>query len=194
MEGSLKMNKIIAIDCDLVLARSDAAWVTWLANVTNSFGTYLDAKTPLDYNLSNYFKGVLGDVDPLDFWRHEGTYDWVEPVQYSQDALYCLKKAGFTIIVVSHIKGNTNKSKWQFLKRNFGSDIDGYLATQEKQFVRADYFIDDRNSHLNRQSGDVTCIRLDTPYTQDEKAERDIIVAEDWNEVIKTIFEREGID
>lgn len=188
------MNKIIAIDCDLVLARSDAAWVTWLANVTNSFGTYLDAKTPLDYNLSNYFKGVLGDVDPLDFWRHEGTYDWVEPVQYSQDALYCLKKAGFTIIVVSHIKGNTNKSKWQFLKRNFGSDIDGYLATQEKQFVRADYFIDDRNSHLNRQSGDVTCIRLDTPYTQDEKAERDIIVAEDWNEVIKTIFEREGID
>jgi 5'(3')-deoxyribonucleotidase len=193
--GLKKMNKIIACDVDLVLAQSDVLWWEWMSRMVG-----LETIPPIpaiaEYDLSKYFKSRMEvlNIDPMDFWRGDSLYTWCDTIAYSREVLYCLKQSGFKIIAASHIKGNTNKSKFQFLKRNYGELLDAYLATKEKHYVRCDYLIDDRISNLNKMPENVTCIRLDTPYTQDEEPTRDIAICKDWNEILKFILEKENID
>jgi 5'(3')-deoxyribonucleotidase len=125
----------------------------------------------------------------MDFWRNEGVYDWVDPVNGSLDALMEIKRViGCDIIAVSHCKGNHFKSKWQFLKRNFGNTIDGFIATKEKYYVACDILIDDRNSYLNKMPDGIGCIRFDTCYTQDEEPTRLMKVCKDWEEITEYLL------
>lgn len=178
----------IGVDVDLVLAQSDWAWWSWLHKV--SFGNkYLpDQGDLMHYNLSEYFE--MGDKDPMDFWRQEGLYDWIEPVQGSVRALKKLKEElDCEIITISHCKGNHYKSKWQFLKRYYGSCVDAYMVTKEKNHVNVDMLIDDRVSYLNMMPSNVECIRLETFYTQDAEPTREILVKQNWDEIVKYILE-----
>lgn len=182
------MSKInIGVDVDLVLASSDMAWMKWLCKVTGAYiNLGVDFNPPYYYNLGKYFENYLEDIDPMDFWRNEGVYDWVDPVPGSQRALAQLKnEIDCKIIAVSHCKGNHFKSKWQFLKRNFGDNIDSYVVTKEKEDVRVDYLIDDRNEYLNRMPENVTCIRFSTPYEQNAAPEKEIIEKSTWDDIVK---------
>lgn len=181
------MKITIGVDVDLVLASSDIAWFNWLCRVTKTYSKLnVDFKPPFNYDLSTYFKDYLDGIDPYDFWRNEGVYDWIDPVPGSQRALAQLKnEIDCKIIAVSHCKGNHFKSKWQFLKRNFGDNIDSYVVTKEKENVRVDYLIDDRNNYLNKMPEDVTCIRFETPYTQSEEPKREILVKNTWEDIVE---------
>lgn len=187
------MGKIIAVDADLVLAASDKAWWDWMCKVTKC-----NAKFPkedkLEYDLSSYFKVFLETYkrDAMDFWRGTTVYDFIDPVEGSVEAILDLYSIGFEIVVVSHVKGNSNKSKYQFIDRYFGKAISGYVATKEKHYINCDYVIDDRISNLNKFKEDTTCIRLETPYTQNEEPSRDIIVFDTWEEIKNFIIVNEN--
>lgn len=186
---------IIGVDVDLVLAASDVKWVEWMCRLTGYRPALLD-KEVHSYDLSLYFKDRLDKlgIDPLDFYRNEGVYDWIDPEEGSQEGLKRLKESiDCKIIAVSHCKGNHFKSKWQFLKRNFGDCIDGFIATKEKWAVRCDFFIDDRNEYLNGMPSDVFCIRYSTPYTQFEGEQRGITEAKSWQHVVDIILFNEEI-
>lgn len=192
------MPKIIAIDCDLPLAASDVTWWEWMCSVTGTDQRRLPTGDVwiqgVDYNLGSYFDLELenNNVDPMDFWRATNVYDWVKPIKYSQEALVRLKEAGYTIVVVSHIKGNHHKSKYNWLKRHYGDTIDAFVATKEKWTVKCDYLIDDRISHLNSMPEEVTRIQFATPYTQDVQPKGHIYRCEDWPAVTKLLQEIDG--
>jgi 5'(3')-deoxyribonucleotidase len=192
------MSKIIAVDCDLTIAQSDIAWWDWLCRMCNT-GIDRDEvlrahNGVLDYDLTWYFSPLISNlgIDGLGFWRGTNTYDHVSPVEGSIYYLEKLKELGFDIIVVSAIKGNHNKSKWQFLNKFFPF-IDGYIATKEKHYVKCDYIIDDRNDVLNKMK-DCIRIKMATPYTQKEAIACDSIKLDSWEEIYSFITWREAND
>lgn len=185
---------IVAVDCDLTIARSDEAWWKWLCKVTGNTPMLqylpLEDQTKLDYDLRTYFLSDLEkeDRDGYDFWRSTTVYDYVEPAVGSITALKELKEAGYEIIIVSATKGNHTKSKWQFLQRHFPF-VDGFMATKEKRYARCDWFIDDRNDVLNRLGDNVGKIRIATPYTQSEELNSECHRLETWGEIKNLILQ-----
>ena len=187
------MSKIIAVDCDNTIARSDDVWWEWMHRALGILGfrgrPSLWPNAP--YNLSEYFiedfKSI--DRDPMDFWRSESTYDYVNPVQGSVKALKELHELGYKIVVVSQIKGNHNKNKWQWLQLHFPF-IDGYISTKEKQFVKCDYFVDDRNNVLNSLDG-CKRIKISSPYTQSEELDSGIPDIAKWEDIKNFILKNE---
>jgi len=188
------VNKTIAVDCDLVLAASDTVWWDWMCRLAGTSHPK-PSQRGANYNLSEYLKVALREQgrDPFDFWRGTTVYDFIEPVAGSIAAIRALKKTGFDIIVVTHVKGNSNKSKYQFIQRYFGEYIDGYIATKEKHYVACDYMIDDRNSNLNKFNRNTTCIQLETCYTQDESQLTSTKSLPNWEEIKRFILREECI-
>lgn len=174
----------IMVDCDLVLAASDIAWMHWLERVTCS-PNLVPEDGPINYDLTTYYKERLDFVgrDGYDFWRSTTIYDYVDPVMGSVEAMdrLCSKH---DVVVVSQIKGNHNKSKVQFLKRHFPK-IKGYVATKEKECTGDyDVIIDDRLTYLNKINSSEK-ILFKTPYTQDEGEEcrDDTVIIDGWASV-----------
>lgn len=183
------MSKVIGIDCDLVLAASDLAWWSWLNRMCGLNLKIEDFNKPLDYNLASYFKPQLEArrIDPMDFWRSTDTYAWVDPVEGSVEALRQFKDVGKEIVIISHVKGHSLKSKWRFLQQHYPGCIDSYLATKEKYRVAVDVMIDDRDSHLNSMPIEVNRIKLWTPYTQDQQTSDFTHVAKNWSEIVELL-------
>src|SRR5690606_29708082 len=78
----------------------------------------------MSYDISDYFQVECGvhKVDPLDFWRNEGIYDFLYPIKGAVKNLKALYKEGYEIRFVSHCKGNHHKSKYNF--------YDGFLYNE----------------------------------------------------------------
>lgn len=177
---------VIAIDVDLTVCKIDVLWWEWLCCITNTMKPFPEGE--VDYDLSEYFRHELGRAgrDGLDFFRQEGVYDFAEPVAGSVKAIKELKDNGHTILFVSAIKGNHHKSKFLFLQKHFPF-MDGFLATKEKQFVKCDVLIDDRNKFLNL----VDCVKIKfyTQYTQCEPLidEYSVVVLGHWKMVPSAI-------
>jgi len=191
------MSKVIAVDCDLTIAQSDVAWWDWMNSVCGT-NIPFPSKTEciLSYDLSDYFEAFnYHKRDLYSFWRSETAYDGVKPMKGAVEALQELSDSGFEIVVVSTVKGNHHKNKWQFLERNFPF-IDGYIATKEKKYVRCDYFIDDRHDVLNRIQGPIK-ICMDTPYTQLEFTNDAVTTSGTpesiWSYILNYIMEKEGM-
>lgn len=180
------MNKIAAIDVDLCVVDIGTTWLDWLNNMTHKSLTLEDCN--YDYDLGKYFKDDLKTyrMCPYDYFRQCGLYDTLKPFDGCVEALRWLKGQGYDIVFVSHIKGNHNKSKHNFLRRWFPF-MDGYVATKEKYFVKHDLVIDDRNDHLNKYSSDAIKIKKTTPYSQFEKLEDDVYSIYRWDEFIPLI-------
>jgi len=174
---------VIAIDVDLTVCAIDKLWWEWLCNVTNTLKPF--PTEDVEYDLSNYFRKELGlnARDGLDFFRQEGVYDFAEPVTGCVEAIKELSEAGNTIIFVSAIKGNHHKSKYFFLNRHFGEHMDAFIATKEKNYVKCDVLIDDRNMFLNK----VDCLKIKyvTKYTQCEELNPEPLthVIDDWSKI-----------
>ena len=189
------MSKVIAVDCDITIARSDDAWWNWMERVCSEADNNDDFKpsestSQLKYDLTYYFRGSLGGRDGLDFWRGEYVYYYVDPIFGAVEQLKILHEAGYEIIVVSATKGNHTKSKWQFLQRHFPF-VKGFISTKEKQYIKCDYFVDDRSDILNKVSDDVIKIRIDSPYKQSEELITGVEIVT-WEEIKDYILENDN--
>ena len=167
---------VLAIDVDQTVVDSGTLWLDWL-NEKSGKNLTLE-QCAYDYNLGKFFPEI---EDPYAFWRCRNLYDDMIP---RDDALRIIPKLckEHTVIFVSAIKGDHHKSKYTMLKRRF-PDMKGFIATKEKQFVKCDVIIEDRNSFLNLFGYDVIKIKVDTPYTQKESLEGPVLVVDDWYEI-----------
>lgn len=191
----------IVIDCDLVLAASDEAWLEWLYSVTSYKGLNPDflvdnLHCKVNYDLTYYYKKELkkANRDGFDFWRSTTCYDHINPVPGSVEYVNRLNQLGHDIAVVSAVKGNHSKSKYQFLQRYYPDCIDAFIWTQEKNWIGCDYFIDDRNKFLNLANPTKAKFKLDTPYTQCEDLvlTDNTFVVESWIDIYLTILDLES--
>lgn len=180
------MRKIAAIDVDLTVVDIGTPWLEWLNNMSMRNLTLEDCN--YEYNLGKYFENDLKRLSmrPCDYFRQCGLYDTLKPIEGSQEALEWLKGQGYDIVFVSHIKGNHNKSKHNFLRRYFPF-MDGYLATKEKYFVRQDIFIDDRNDHINRAPEGCLKLKINSPYDQFEPLNPEAVLINKWKNFIPVV-------
>ena len=176
---------IILVDVDLVVAPSDIVWWNWL---NYKAGTSKKMPMHCDYNLSVYFPEV---ATPYSFWEARDLYDDMEPIKGSIKSLTSLDEMGHTILFASYCKKGHFGSKYDWCKRHFPF-MEGFYATKEKGYIKADYFIDDRHNFLNQKEEDCTLIKYDTRYTQSEALLREVEICASWDEVTKVIKIKEG--
>lgn len=180
----------LGVDVDLTTLQSDHAWWFWLCtmaedhNLPYSISEFVRQGNKLDYDLSSHFPPMKNEnVDPFDFWRQEGVYDWILPVDGAKWAINDLMKY-YNIVFVTHNKGNGGRSKFNNLDRLFGKDNFSYVVTREKYLVKMNYMIDDRNDFLNAcAKNGITSIKIETPHRQLEKTHRYILEMEHWYEI-----------
>jgi 5'(3')-deoxyribonucleotidase len=192
----------IGIDLDLCVIASDEAWYQYLQCICG--GEY--SKTPfsdfketelsgggkIDYNLSSYFPEPIYDKsDALNMWRGTTTYDTMKAVDGSVAAVTEMYNQGHEIVFISHVKGNSLKSKYSWLKRHFSFPF-GFVATKEKHLISVDLMIDDRLENLVNFPATTTKILFDTPYKQTYNlVTRDQVIHDlsGWSEVLIYIKE-----
>ena len=175
-------NRTILVDVDLTVVDSGTPWRDWLNEAT---GAQLDPYTDtgeINYDLSVYWGDYLkgSGIDPYDYWRSETLYDNSEPLEGAVECLRGFSEAGWGVVFVSALKGNHHKSKYHFLKRNFPF-MAGFIGTREKQFVRGDILIDDRNKFLNMMPEGCHPIRFKTVYTQEVSLREKVGFISNWN-------------
>lgn len=182
---------ILVVDVDLTVVRSDLAWLDWLNEQTGK-NLQLDESIENSYGLHEMFDAAdLKGIDPFDFWRADDVYDNLSPIEGSVETLTEIHDKGWYIVFASHIKGNHHKSKYNFLKRNF--PMDGFLATKEKGFIRADAIIDDRDrflyqfpSHCKRILYE-TCYARDYTLSKEDEEKEKIITVSSWYDVLNEL-------
>lgn len=190
------MNKpILGVDVDLTTLRSDKSWWLWLKNMCQdndlpwNIDDYINSGNKIDYNLSKHFPPLKNrNVEPMDFWRQEGVYDHIYPVDGVVD---CIKRlmSDYKIVFVTHNKGNGGRSKFNNLDRLFGKDNFSFVVTKEKYLVRMDYLIDDRNDFLNNcHNYGIIPIKIATPFIQYEEPHPSLLQMKDWREITRYLM------
>ena len=184
----------IVVDVDLTVVRSDILWWKELREGYELvWGTKAEQlrigggdRFVKHYDLSKYFPDIPEELR-YKFWSKPNLYQELPPIKRSVETLKHFSDQGARIIFASYCKKGHFGSKYDWLKEHYPF-MDGFIATKEKHFVKADVFIDDRNAMLNRryEEGDgCQMIKYNSPYTQDEKLidSQGIYVAEDWDQV-----------
>jgi 5'(3')-deoxyribonucleotidase len=167
----------IGIDLDLTVIQSDEAWYNWLyymcighepppSAFANFIGEMLKREGTVSYNLAEYFpEPTDGKSDAFNFFRGTTCYDTIKPVQGAVKTIKQLHALGHEIVFISHVKGNTLKSKHNWLLRHFPFEF-GYIATKEKHLVNVDMIADDRLENLVNFPATVHKLLYTTPYKQ----------------------------
>lgn len=153
----MKVKEKIGIDVDLTVVDSVAPWKEWYRKLTGH--DISDEIKITDYNLEKLMKL---HKNPLEFWSKTDLYDNLEPIKNSVEVIKKLKEEGYIIIFVSACVPAHEQSKRKFLQRNF--EFDGFISTNDKQFVDMDYFIDDYEKNLLTVSSfrNCKCFRIDS--------------------------------
>ena len=170
--------RIIGVDVDLTVVRSDIGWYDW-CNAASDFKHLPDDAVIRPYNFTKLYPDL--DVDYiLHYWRRADVYDKMAPIDGCVEALRRLAEHN-DIVFVSTIKGNHHKSKVEFSKRNFPF-MSGFLATKEKQYAGVDVMIDDRVDVLNKvYYAGKQAVVVNTPYDQSESSAADFVILNSWN-------------
>lgn len=157
-------DKILVCDVDGVVVDLSYEWFTYLRRIVkDKVFTYEDLA--VGYDFTKPLEGLITKEEAFHFWKRDNLYDGKQPLPFAADTLWDLKRNhGFNIIFASHVEGNHAKSKYEFLKKHF--PVDGFMATREKQFIRADIAIDDRYEHLVDHPQTVGKILKYTPHAQ----------------------------
>lgn len=171
------MSKVIAVDVDLTVVRSDIAWYEYLLGplgvglaekahkvmVDEHGRTYEDYHLPsISYNLAKDLFSVT--ENSLEFWDKSDLYDELEPIEHSVEALRILKSAGYEIVFVTKMFGGHYDSKIRFINKHFPFH-DGIIGTDTKHHIKCDYIIDDRIDNLTNIENAVKIV-YNTPYDQ----------------------------
>lgn len=191
----LNDRQTIGVDVDLTTLRSDINWWHWLKNMAEDndlpyhIEDYINAGNKVRYNLSSHFPPMKNsNVNSMDFWRQEGVYDTIQPVENAVESIKTLMRS-YNIVFVTHNKGNGGRSKFNNLARLFGKGNFGYVVTKEKYLIKLDYLIDDRHSFLNKcNEFGIHPIKIKTPFIQEEEPEEHIIEANGWEHILSMIL------
>lgn len=180
---------IIGVDVDNTFLASDKCWWEWLKHIykrhtysslddATVFGGYGNVK----YNLAKYFTDKFDDSKcPLDYFRREGVYDTVPPVEGAVEYVNKLIDEGHTINFITHNMGLGGKSKYDRIHFLLGHKNFNYFVTKEKQYVKCDVLVDDRNNFLNiMDPKECQAIRISTRYEQFEKLNEGIPTFKNW--------------
>lgn len=100
----------------------------------------------LEYDYSK-FSPHWRTKEALDFWKSPDLYDDAPPLEAAVDVLREVVASGIQLVFCSHVEGHHAKSKFFFLKDYFPF-MHGFVATREKNFVRASGVVDDLTKHL----------------------------------------------
>lgn len=178
------------IDVDLTFVDSVNAphgWLQWLNAKTNQNLTADELNW--NYNLA---KGFLPHwpahctETPMDWWRYQGIYDQMKPMEGAVEALEHLTTLGYDVVFVSHCKGSHMKSKYSFLKKYAGHIMKGFVATKEKHLVCSgtgkDVVFDDRNDYLNLFDDSVRRFKIDNKWTQYAELNPGVKTVSGWQE------------
>lgn len=161
---------ILVCDVDGVVVDLSQKWYEWLRTISTKYAEHPSFEEVVKhYDFYVPFKGLTTEQAARHFWKMEHIYDHVSPLEGSVEALQAFKRAGWDIVFASHVEGSHSLSKYNFLKRNF--PMDGFMATREKHFLRADVVIDDRVENLLKFPSDVFCILMDAPHNKDVDTE-----------------------
>lgn len=177
---------IIVNDVDLCVVPSD---IYWWEDLNKGYACIM--ALPLgrtNYDLSVYFN-ILDEQQRYAFWSKPDLYDDMEPSPESSEVLSQLSKDGHTILFASYCKKGHFGSKYDWLKKHFPF-MNGFFATKEKEYIKADVFIDDRNDMLNnrfKENPECTLIKFDTPYTQDEELKAPHYLVYNWEDIGKIL-------
>lgn len=180
------MKKVFVVDVDNVVVDLSQRWVDWI-NAHRGNGTYRYEKEEFygHYDFSEVCSVNKDTV--MDFWKQRGLYDNAKPLEGSVSALWRMKhKWGWDIVFASHVEGDHAKSKWEWLNKYF--PVDGFVATREKHYIRADAIIDDRPQVLNKvRDRYILKVLMLTPWLGDKEEEFDIEVWEWSDSLVDTI-------
>lgn len=164
---------IIAVDIDdcIIDMRS-----LWLSYCQSQWGILYSPMT--SYNLCDYY-----GEKAMDFWSQEDLYDSLSPIKEAKEVLDTLNSKGFEIGFCSYTKKGHFSSKCEFIKRDF-SYYKFIMNTQEKNYTRCDFFIDDNPKNLVNQPEGVVRILIETKGVLHEydKTKVDFVVTE-WSTV-----------
>lgn len=161
---------ILVCDVDGVVVDLSQRWYEWLcllASKHKPIPSFKDVSKHYDYSIP--FEGSVDKEAAYHFWKMSHIYDDAMPIEGSVEALKEFKRAGWAIVFASHVEGSHSLSKFNFLKRNF--PMDGFMATREKHFLRANIVIDDKVENLLKFPSDVFCILKDAPHNRGVGAE-----------------------
>ena len=185
---------IIGCDVDGVIVDTPMLWLEHLESICNKT---LPRDQMYNYDLRVYFEKELENIgiDAFEWWRQEGLYDYLEPIEGSVGVLQELSERGHEIVFVSAIKGWHVKSKYYFLRKYFPF-MSGYVSTKEKGYVRADVMIDDRARNLQLFSHDTLKLMYDSKFLQNDLLDKNrdcmIHIAKDWQSVYDIIRRDNG--
>jgi len=153
--------KNIMIDVDLTVVDVVKDWVLWYENITGH--DISKACVREVYNLQDL---MVEHDDPMSFWRQPNLYDNEIPINGSVEVIKRLKTK-FNIIFVSSCLPEHESSKRKFLDKFFGKVP--FISTSSKEFVRADFFIDDYRGYLDAVNENKTeCFQIQTKYNKVE--------------------------
>ena len=178
----------ILIDLDLTLFNTDWLWHSYLYDRCKKRDSQRFIEdynhNQVSYNLLEYFEFPRW-VNGFDFWKEPDTYKNCNIHDNAVEVIKHLYEAGCQIIFCSHCMNCIDQIKYKSERLTLEfHDIDYvFIPLHDKGLVKADIFIDDRNSFLNMASEDVMLIKYDTPYTQDEILERNHSVVKNWLEI-----------
>lgn len=166
--------KIISIDLDdtVVDMRSE-----WLSYCQDRFQYTVKGLMP-SYNLCDYY-----GPSAMDFWSQENLYDNLSPIEEAKEVLDMLNSKGFEIGFCSYTKKGHYSSKCEFIKKHFPY-YKFIMNTQEKNYTRCNFFIDDNPKNLVNQPEGVVRILIETPNVVHEydKSKVDFVVTS-WHTI-----------
>lgn len=145
----MKRRPIIAVDVDLTVVDTLSPWLEWFSAISGGETIYNAGNM---YDLVPEMKEVLKSVgrdhvDPFDYWRSETLYDNLEPVEGAVEKLWSCYEGGYEVIFVSLCVPSHTISKMKFVDKFFPFHS-GFIATDKKELIQYDHFIDDKFYHI----------------------------------------------
>jgi len=180
--------KNIVVDVDLTVVDTDLAWMKYLQTLyQNHYGRVKNVTLgdKWNYDLGSYFPELGSKV--YDFWDQDDLYNELVPKTKSVEVLQELYASGeWNIFFASYCKKGHFGNKYDWCKKNFPF-MKAFFATKEKEFIKADVFVDDRNNMLNNrgfEDKDCMLIKMKSPYTQCEiELHSHIIQVNNWKAI-----------
>ena len=180
----MKINEIILVDCDLVMADVAPAWKEWLEQKT---GVYVLPQPNMYYDLTLYFREELEELGMtgFEFWDNPKLYteNNIKPVEGAYEALQRLSLLGATLVPVSKDMGAHGPDKRLWIEKHFPF-MEECILTSNKHFVKGDIIIEDRMQNLQGfKRGEIYGIILNTPYLEPCSLDCSFTICDNWQQI-----------
>ena len=158
--------KILMVDVDDTVVASVREWVEWYKELTGQ--DLVNSLRDETGKTNNLLDLMHKHRDPMEFWRQPYLYQDMKPRAGSVETLRELSEH-FDIVFVSASMPEHTHSKEMFLTKYFDFHK-GFVSTSTKQFVKADYFIDDFKDYLRQvqeHQPNCKCIQIKTKLSNE---------------------------